>query len=111
MDFYVENDGTLWVLNQTGIIARYLFNELDSGETQMLPELRLKLSDNTQYLSLDIEVDYKVPKDDTYSLVLSNTNSTNNVEEYLILSGTEHEPILVGYYTLPVTMMYNGEPP
>jgi hypothetical protein len=81
-DFYVSDDGQIWILNSTNYIKQY---EIDFVLDLyfILPIGEIALHNNTEYLSIDIEVDYKIPKDGTYSVILTNTNTTNNVEEYV----------------------------
>ena len=105
-DFYVNEDGEIWILNSTNLIGQFLINELDDKEILIIPVGEFPLTPNTEYLSLDFEVDYRIPKDNTYSLILSTTAATNNIEDYLILDNKE--PFLVGYYTVPVKMIYTG---
>jgi hypothetical protein len=108
-DFYVNEEGEIWILNSTNLIGQFLINELDDKEILIIPIGEFPLTPNAEYLSLDFEIDYRVPKDNTYSVILSTTAATNNVEDYLKFEG--QEPFIVGYYTVPVKMMYTGVPP
>lgn len=63
----------------------------------------------SNYLSIDLEVDYKTPVDKTFSILIANTNPIGNILEYTLLPNSE--PIFVGFYSVPVALKYTGVPP
>lgn len=82
-DFYVNNDGIIFVLNSTEVLQT--FTLLESSTIKFVKDKTITLDSYIQYLSLDCEVDYKLPKDYYYSLLLSTNSEKNNIHEYIFM--------------------------
>ena len=60
----------------------YNFNETDYT---LIPSASINLVYGGDYLSIDIGVDFKFPNSGAYSILLSKTSFTYNVEEWVVI--------------------------
>lgn len=105
VDMEVAPNGAVFVLQSTNLTI-YTMDEWTEtlNYTSTFP-----LDPRSNYLSVDVVVDFRFPQSGTFTVLLSTTSSKANIEEYVMISG--HTPIPTGYYTIPTNLIYVGDPP